>query len=86
MQILVVGDVGLSPAAGSFLTGFSLTKDTSNTFATSRQVVGKLYAADYTSPTSSRLTTVISDLEAAYTDAMSRPAPNHLNLGSGKSF
>src|SRR5947209_16857510 len=34
----VTGDIGLSPAAGSYLNGFGLTADSSNTFSTSPQV------------------------------------------------
>src|SRR5207248_75875 len=47
----ITGDVGLSPAAESYITGFSLTDATG--YATSTQVVGKLYAADQTPPTPS---------------------------------
>src|SRR5206468_2868085 len=40
----VVGDIGISPAAETFLTGFSETL--AGTFATSSLVTGKLYAPD----------------------------------------
>ena len=33
------GEVGLSPAAASFITGFSMTADSSNVFSTSASVV-----------------------------------------------
>src|SRR5467141_4717789 len=53
----VTGNVGLSPAAASFITGFSLVADSTNVFSTSSSVVGKVYAANYSPPTPSNLTT-----------------------------
>lgn len=41
----ITGDIALSPAAATFITGFSLVADSTNAFSTSPQVVGKLYAA-----------------------------------------
>ena len=79
----IVGDVGVSPAATTFLTGFSLTA-VGTTSATSTQVTGNLYGADMTTPTNSNLTTAVSDMETAYTDAAGRPTPDFLNLGSGE--
>ena len=79
----VTGDIGLSPAAASYLTGFPLVADSTNVFSTSTQVVGKVYAANYTVPTPSNLTTAVSNMESAYTDAAGRPTPDFLELGSG---
>ena len=79
----ITGHVGVSPAAGSYLTGFSETLDSSNVFSTSTQVVGKLFASDYASPTPADMTTTISDMEIAYTDASSR-APDSTNLNAGE--
>jgi hypothetical protein len=79
----IVGDVGLSPSAASFLTGFSLTM-VGTTSATSTQVTGSLFAADMTAPTSSNLTTAITNMGTAYTDAAGRPTPDFLNLGAGE--
>ncbi len=78
----VTGDLGVSPAAATYITGFSLAADTSNVFSTSPQVTGKVYAADYAVPTPSNLTTAIGDMEAAYTDAAGR-APFKTELGEG---
>ncbi len=78
----ITGNVAVSPAATSFLTGFSLTL-VGTTSATSTQVVGSLFGADMTPPTNSNLTSAISDMEAAYTDAAGRPTPDQLNLGGG---
>lgn len=81
----ITGDVGISPAAASYLTGFGLIMDATNTFSTSSLVVspGKLYASDYTPPTPVKMTTAISDMQTAYTDAAGRTSPNHTELGAG---
>jgi len=78
----VTGDLGLSPAAASFITGFSLNADATNVFSNSPQVTGKVYAADYTAPTPSNLTTAIGDMQTAFTDAAGR-APSVTELGAG---
>ena len=39
---------------------------------------------DMTTPTNSNLTTAVSDMETAYTDAAGRPTPDFLNLGTGE--
>ena len=75
----VTGNLGLSPAAASYITGFSLTADATNVFATSPQVTGKVYASDYMPPTPSNLTTAISDMQLAFTDAAGR-APDVTEL------
>lgn len=80
----ITGDVGVSPAAASYLTGFAPTSDSTNVFATSSQVTGKLFASDYANPTPSNLTTAISDMQLAFTDAAGR-APNVTNLGAETS-
>jgi len=79
------GEVGLSPAAASFITGFSLTADPSNVYATSASVMApsKIYAADYAAPTPANLTSAVLGMESAYTDAAGRTPPDHLNLSSG---
>jgi len=79
---VVTGNVGVSPAAATYITGFSLTADSTNTFATSPQVTGNVYAADYASPTPSDLTTAVGDMELAFTDAAGR-APDVTELAAG---
>lgn len=81
----ITGDIGVSPAAATYITGFSLVADASNVFSTSTQVVGggKVYAANMAVPTPSNLTTAILDMQNAYTDAAGRPTPDFLNLGAG---
>lgn len=78
----VTGDLGVSPAAATFITGFSLTADATNVFSTSPQLTGKAYAADYTPPTPSNLTTAVGDMQLAFTDAAGR-APGVTELGAG---
>lgn len=79
------GNLGLSPAAATFVTGFSMTADPSNEFSTSASVVapGKIYAADYATPTPTNLTTAVLAMQSAYTDAAGRSPPDHLNVSSG---
>jgi hypothetical protein len=80
---LVTGDIAVSPAAATYLTGFSLVADATNVFSTSPQIVGKAYAANYAVPTPSNLTTAVSNMESAYSDAAGRPTPDFLELGTG---
>jgi hypothetical protein len=79
----VVGDIGLSPAAASYITGFDLIADSTNTFSTSSLVTGKIYAADYTPPTPINMGTSVSDMETAYTDAAGRTLPDYTELYAG---
>lgn len=81
-QSEITGDIGLSPAAASYITGFSLTADATNVFATSAQVVGQVFAADYEPPTPSNMTAAIGDMESAFSDAAGR-APDVTELGAG---
>jgi len=85
---VVTGNVGVSPAARTFLTGWSLITEPTDTFFTSAQVAapGKLYAADNVGGTTSvDLTTAIGDMQTAYTDAAGRTATSAAttNVGSG---
>mgnify|MGYP003394579918 CR=1 FL=1 len=77
----ITGDIALSPAAESFVTGFSQSDATG--YATSAQVTGKIYAADMAAPTSATLTTAVSDMQNAYTDAATRTKPDHTDLAGG---
>lgn len=79
----VTGDLGVSPIDSSAITGFSLILDSTTQFSRSSQVVGKVYAADYASPTPANLTTAVSDMETAFTDAAGRSLPDFTELGSG---
>jgi hypothetical protein len=77
----ITGDLGISPAAASYITGFSITKATG--YATSAQVTGKIYAADMAAPTGINLTTAVNNMLTAYTDAAGRPFPDFSGLGTG---
>ncbi|PKK99692.1 MAG: hypothetical protein CVV57_01160 [Tenericutes bacterium HGW-Tenericutes-2] len=78
----ITGDLGVSPSPASYVTGFSLIMDSTGTFSTSSQVTGKIYSADYTTPTPTELTTAVADMGTAYTDAAGRAA-NYTELYSG---
>ena len=79
---LVTGHIGVSPSPASYITGFSLIMDASGQFATSSQVIGRIYASDYAVPTPANLTAAVSDMQAAYSDAAGR-APNYTELYAG---
>ena len=79
---VITGNLGISPMAATFITGFSLIAESTNVFSTSAQVTGKVFAADYAVPTPSNLTTAIGDMGTAFTDAAGR-APDVTELGSG---
>jgi hypothetical protein len=80
----ITGDVGISPSAESFLTGFAQTDATG--YATSAQVHGSIFAADMASPTPAMMTAAMGDLTIAYLDAAGRtPVPTgpFLDPGAG---
>ena len=78
----ITGDVGLSPAATSYIDdGFALVDATG--FATSAQVTGKVYAADMASPTGDNLTVAVNNMITAYNDAAGRPFPDFFELATG---
>lgn len=79
----ITGNIGLSPAAASFITGFALSLPASGASSTSAQVTGSVFAADYAVPTPANLTTAISDMQTAYVDAAGRPTPDHTELAAG---
>jgi len=77
----VTGDLGLSPAATSYITGLALTNATG--YATSAQVTGKIYAADMAAPTPINMTTAVSNMITAYNNAAGRVSPDFSELGTG---
>jgi hypothetical protein len=82
---VIIGDIAVSPIAGTAMTGFSMTLDSTGTFSTSPQVTGQAFAANYAVPIPSDLTTAIGDMEIAYTDAAGRTNADaaRINLGAG---
>lgn len=79
----VTGNIGISPAAATFITGFALTLPAGGVFSTSALVTGNIYAPGYASPTPSNMTTAISNMETAYTDAAGRTLPDFTELYAG---
>jgi hypothetical protein len=79
----ITGDIGVSPVAATYITGFGLIADASNTFSTSSLINGKVYAADYATPTPTKMTTAVGDMQTAYTDAAGRKSPDYTELYTG---
>jgi len=79
---VITGDLGLSPAAATAITGLSLVADATNVFSTSTQVTGRVHAADYAVPTPATLTSAVADMQLAFTDAAGRAAGT-TELGAG---
>lgn len=82
----ITGNMGVSPITYASMTGFALNPivpAAGTIFSTSNQVDGKVYAADYTSPTPSNLTTAVASMETAYTDAAGRKNPDATELAAG---
>ena len=78
----IKGNVGISPATATNITGFSLIADASTEFSTSLQVTGKVYAANYGGPTPANLQTAANDMQVAYTEASER-VPDFTELQAG---
>ena len=82
----VTGNIGVSPAAATGITGFGLVMDGSGTFSKSNPtslVSGNVYAADYTAPTPSNISTAVSDMETAFTTANGLTTSVITELGAG---
>ncbi|HZW48644.1 MAG TPA: ice-binding family protein [Bacillota bacterium] len=78
----ITGDIGVSPVAATGITGFDLVLPAGGAWSASGQVTGKVYAPGYADPTPTNLTTAISNMETAYTDAAGRAA-NYTELYAG---
>lgn len=76
----ITGHIGLSPASGSEITGFSLVYTTGDEYATSAQVTGNIYASNYGDPTPTNMTTAKGDLTTAYNDAAGRVSSEIVEL------
>ncbi|MCW3054441.1 MAG: hypothetical protein JWN14_3611 [Chthonomonadales bacterium] len=79
----VVGNLGVSPIAATAITGFGLIYPAGSPFSLSSQVVGKIYASDYGTPTPAKLTLAVGDMETAYLDASGRLSPDFTELAVG---
>ena len=84
-ESVITGDMAVSPIAATSITGFALSLDSDSKFSTSDQVLGDVFAADYAAPTPSILSSAVTHMEAAYTEAAGRTAGEgaRLNLGGG---
>jgi hypothetical protein len=81
----ITGDIAVSPIDATAITGFSLVLSADGTSASSTQFTGKATAASYGGAVATALTTAVSDMETAYTDAAGRVNPDaaRINLGAG---
>jgi hypothetical protein len=81
----ITGNIAVSPIAATAITGFGLILDSGGQFSTATQVTGQAFAASYGGATATALTTAVGDMEAAYSDASSRPNedPKRINLEGG---
>jgi len=79
----ITGNIGVSPAKATALTGFSLIMDATQQFATSLYVIGKVYASDYTLAPPSKMTTAVSDMESAFTAANGMTTTVIVDKGAG---
>jgi hypothetical protein len=83
----IVGSIAVSPITAAAMTGFGLVMDSSQAFSTSPQIEAgyTATAANYGGNAATALTTAVSDMETAYTDAKGRPnddgARKNLNDG-----
>jgi hypothetical protein len=82
---VITGDIGVSPINAEAMTGFDLILDSEGKSSSSSQVDGTAYASDYAASIPAILTTAVSDMESAYTDAAGRTNTDaaRINLGAG---
>jgi hypothetical protein len=85
----ITGDLGVSPVAATYITGFGLAVDPSGCFSTTTPttlVTGKVFASDYTgggcTTTAPLLTAAVLDMQTAYTNAAGRAA-DFTEIGAG---
>jgi hypothetical protein len=77
------GGIGVSPIASTAITGFSLSMHSTNKFSISSQVIGRVFAANYATPTPSMLTKAVGEMQTAYNNAAGRLNPTAVNMGAG---
>jgi hypothetical protein len=65
----IIGNIGVSPAAASTITGLALNLPAGGAYSTSTLVTGAIYAPGYAPPTPANLTTAIGDKLTAYNAA-----------------
>jgi len=77
----IAGNVGLSPAGLSSITGISFKPDIANQFALSDSINGEIFTADMSPPTPVNVAEAIKDMRIAYNDAASRALPDFTYSG-----
>jgi hypothetical protein len=82
----ITGDIAVSPAAATFMTGFAFTPVTGKASMASTQITGEATGANMGGSIASTLTTAVSDMMTAYTDAAGRTNTNkaRINLKGGE--
>ncbi|MDR3653197.1 MAG: ice-binding family protein [Paludibacter sp.] len=82
----ITGNIGVSPATATAITGFGLIMDPSNVFSKSSPstlVSGNVYAADYAVPTPANISTAVIDMQTAFTTANGLTTSVITELGAG---
>ena len=79
----ITGNIGVSPAMATAITGFSLIMDATNQFSTSLYVSGQVFASDYTLAPPSKMTTAVNDMQTAFTTAMGMTTTVIVDKGAG---
>jgi hypothetical protein len=83
---VITGDIAVSPIARDAMTGFSFTMGDGGELSESVQVTGTSFSADsIQTGVPALLTTAVSDMETAYTNAAGRDNTDaaRINLGAG---
>ena len=71
----IQGNIGVSPASATAITGFGLIMDANNQSSHTPIVSGKVYASDYATPTPTKMTVAVADMENAFNVAMGLVVP-----------
>jgi hypothetical protein len=79
----ILGDIGTSPIAATAMTGFGLIMATDNQSSHTPIVTGKVYAANYATPSPAKMTSAISDMQTAFTTANGLVINPIVNLYAG---
>jgi hypothetical protein len=82
----ITGNIGVSPIAATAITGFSLILDSGGQYSESSQITGQAHAASYGGSVENALTTAVSDMELAYTDAVGRAPTESTNTFIGDAI
>jgi hypothetical protein len=84
---VITGDIAVSPAARTYMTGFGFAFDNTGTHST--QVTGQAYALEDSATVKTLLTTAVGDMGSAYNEAETATADfiNHeAGLLGGKTL